>query len=290
LASIYSACWRDEFEVIVVDNHSHDGSVEMIRAKYPHVKLIANEDNKLFAIANNQGAKVARGEYLLLLNSDTLVYDDNLQRMMDYFSTLPSNVICVGPKILNPDKSVQSYGAVTYRPVEHFICLMGFHKRLPFLRYIWKRLPTSPNITHEVEWVSGACMMIPRAKYVEVGGLNENLEFYGEEPEFGYRTSKRGYKTMYYSQAEIIHLGGVSTKTNKKTERKEDDLRRYEKIVCCTNGYQGAIAMSHRTIIANRIKMMLSPAHREVFSENIEHERQVISYLKVKLKQSQSGK
>ena len=110
LSSIYNSKIRDSFEIIVVDNCSKDRSVEMLESKYPDVILVKNDVNNLFAKANNQGAKIAKGEYLLLLNSDTIVYDDNLQKMVDYFDTLDSNVICIGPKILNRDKSVQSKG------------------------------------------------------------------------------------------------------------------------------------------------------------------------------------
>lgn len=285
LASIYNAKWRDEYEVIVVDNNSHDGSVEMIRNKYPQVKLITNSENKLFAIANNQGANIARGDYLLLLNSDTIVYDDNLQRMIDYFDTLPANVICIGPKILNADKTIQSYGAPKYGYAEHFICQMGMHKRLPFLRKIWKTLPTSPDITHEVGWVCGACMMIPREKYDKVGGLNEKLEFYGEEPEFGFRTRKLGYKTLFFKDAEIIHLGGVSTKAKTKTRKKslEDDLREYDCLVRLTNGYDGAIKVTRITILACRIKTLIG-YNREMFKKKIEHEKKVIVFLKQRKK------
>lgn len=130
--------------MIVVDNNSHDGSVDMIRNKYPQVKLIINSENRFFAIANNQGAKIASGDYLLLLNSDTIVYDDNLQRMVDFFDSLSDDIICIGPKILNADKTIQSYGAPQYGYAEHFICQMGMHKRLPFLRRLWKTLRFLP--------------------------------------------------------------------------------------------------------------------------------------------------
>lgn len=84
LSSIYNSKIRDSFEIIVVDNCSKDRSVEMLESKYPDVILVKNDVNNLFAKANNQGAKIAKGEYLLLLNSDTIVYDDNLQKMVDY--------------------------------------------------------------------------------------------------------------------------------------------------------------------------------------------------------------
>lgn len=284
LKSIYAADWHDRFEVIVVDNNSGDGSVDMIREKYPEVKVIANPDNRLFAIANNQGAKIAKGKYLLLLNSDTLVYGNNLQKIIDFFEQQPRDVICIGPKILNRDKNVQSYGRPKYGLTIHFVELMALHKFFPILGKIWKTLPTSPDITHEVGWISGSCMMIPRALYEKVGGLNEKLEFYGEEPEFGYRTHKLGYKTIYYHEAEIIHLGGESTKKVKKLKDLEANLRQYDCLVRLTNGYSNAIKVTKLTILANQIKWLVSPKNRELFGNNIKHERKVVRFLRNRLK------
>lgn len=283
LKSLYSAKWKDNYEVIVIDNNSKDGSVEMIKEKFPQVKLIANTDNKLFAIANNQGAKIAKGEYLLLLNSDTLIYDNNIQKMIDFLEQQSENVICIGPKILNKDKTVQSYGAPKYGLTEHFIKQMAIHKFFPMVGKIWKTLPYSPDVTHEVGWVSGSCMMIPRYLYEKVGGLNEKLEFYGEEPEFGYRTQKLGYKTLYYHEAEIIHLGGQSTK-NVGSMDLETNLRRYDCLVRLTNGYKTAIKVTKLTILANQIKWILEYKNRDVFSKNIQHERKVVKFLRERKK------
>lgn len=282
LKSIYNAKWRDEFEIIVVDNNSQDGSVEMISKEFPNIKIIANRENKLFAIANNQGAKIANGKYLLLLNSDTIIYDDNIQKLIDFFENQSENIICVGPKILNSDKSIQSYGQPRYGFMEFFICQMRLHKKFSFLRNFWKTLPTSPNITHEVGWVCGACMMIPRHLYQKVGGLNEKLEFYGEEPEFGYRTSKLGYKTLYYHESEIIHLGGGSTK---QSDNKDLNLifRRYSKLVKECNGYKEAIKMSRIVIATNRIKMIIRPKYKECYHKQIKRQKDIIRLFKERL-------
>lgn len=122
LESIYNAEWRDNFEIIVIDNNSQDGSVDMIAKEFPEVRLIANKDNKLFAIANNQGAEIAKGKYLLLLNSDTIVEKDNLQKMIDFFETQPDDVICIGPKILNPDRTLQSCGNFQWEKSSSNMC------------------------------------------------------------------------------------------------------------------------------------------------------------------------
>lgn len=288
LKSVYSAKWRDDFEVIVVDNNSSDGSVDMIRSKYPQVKLIANPNNKLFAIANNQGAKIANGEYLLLLNSDTIVYDDNLQRLIDFFDKQPKDVICIGPKILNPDKSLQSGPHPRSGIIEHFFHLTHAVKILPFLKCFFPTLPSNPYKVQRAGWIMGCAMMIRSKEYKEVGGLNEAIEFYGEEPEFGYRTDRLGYKTIYYPEAEIIHLGGISTKKKEglnpeeEEARKARDLRRYEKLIQQTTGYDKAINTAKATIFAYRLLWCVS--RNPYFKDAIKHEKEVICYLKARRK------
>lgn len=126
LNSIYKSNWKDSFEIIIVDNNSYDGSVEMIRETFPNVKVIANKENKLFSIANNQGAAIAKGKYLLLLNSDTIVKENNIQKMIDFFERCPENIICIGPKILNLDGTLQSRGFPRWgNKFQHYATLYG---------------------------------------------------------------------------------------------------------------------------------------------------------------------
>ena len=244
LQSVYDAKWTSTFEVIVVDNNSNDGSQDMIRDKYPEVHLIANEKNRLFAIANNQGAKIAKGEYLLLLNSDTLVWDDNLQKMVNYFDRESKDVICIGPRVLNKDKTLQSCGRPNDSYRERFVMSLKLYEIFPAkLLEQFFRLPGIPRDTKEVRpvgWVAGCAMMLRKKLYDQVGGLNERIEFYGEEPEFGYRTSRLGFKTLYYPHAEIIHLGGASTEREREREREKErkkERRRCRKLssVCKTH-------------------------------------------------------
>lgn len=281
--SIYKAEWHDNFEIIVIDNNSHDGSAEMIREKFPDIKLIANKDNKFFAIANNQGAKIATGKYLLLLNSDTIVESDNLQKMVDFYETLSPEIICIGPKILNPDRSIQSCGKPEWgNTFQQYATLYGLNKLLP-LRWICGPLDHRPDKIHRTGWVMGCCMMIPRDKYLQVGGLNENLFFYGEEPEFGYRTGRLGYKTIYYPEAEIIHLGGMATKKSKEDMHSfEKDIKQYDCLVSQTVGAKKAIAITKRTILSLRIKRLFYK-NKDFIDSRIKHEKKVVEYFKTKL-------
>lgn len=292
IASIKSSHIKNSYEIIVVDNNSHDGSVEMIEQKHPDIKLIKNSDNKLFAIANNQGAEIALGEYLLLLNSDTIVYGDNLDRLIAYFDSLENKIVCIGPKILNPDKTLQAQGMYGFSlwssfcfwfKLGNFLPAIIGRKILPPGTYTW-----NSDVSHEVGWVTGCAMMVRRMEYMELGGLNEKLEFYGEEPEFSYRAKKNGYLTYYYPYAEIIHLGGVSTKVtskpNKTTAEKQNlALRRYSKLVGLTVGYRQGLWIARITKCSYICKWPFVK-NKEFVSERISNENRVIKHFKKLLK------
>ena len=292
ITSIKNSNTKSSYEIIVVDNNSNDGSIEMLESKYTDIKLIKNQDNKLFAIANNQGAKIASGEHLLLLNSDTLVYDDNLDKMVEYMDNIGQEVVCIGPKILNSDKTLQAQGMHEFSVWSlfcfHFklgLLLPSFigRKILPPATYSW-----NCNTPHEVGWVTGCAMMVRRKEYLQIGGLNENLEFYGEEPEFSYRAKKHGYKTFYYPFAEIIHLGGVATKKVTKrdctTEEKQIlALRRYTKLVGLTLGYKKGLWIARITKYAFYCKWPFVK-NKDFVAERISNENRVIRHFKGLLK------
>lgn len=292
ISSIKKSNTKSTYEIIVVDNASHDGSVEMLETKHPDVRLIKNEENRLFAIPNNQGAEIATGKYLLLLNSDTLVYDDNLDKLIKYMDELDQHVICVGPKILNGDKSLQSQGVYGFSLWGSFCFWFKLSKLLP--SFIGRKiLPPATyswntNVPHEVGWVSGCAMLIRRKEYMELGGLNENLEFYGEEPEFSYRAKKQGYLTYYYPHAEIVHLGGVATKITTKRENSIEEkqilaLRRYEKLVGLTVGYKHGLWIARITKWSYICKWPFVK-NKDFVSERISNENRVIRHFKQLLK------
>lgn len=288
IASIINTNLKVPYEIIVVDNASHDGSVEMLEQKYPDVRVIKNTDNKLFSIANNQGAEIATGEYLLLLNSDTLVYDDNLDRLIKYMDELDQHVICIGPRILNADKTLQSQGMYAFSLWSSFCFWFKLGKLLPI--FIGRCIlppatyPWNQEIPHEVGWVAGCAMLIRRKEYLEIGGLNENLEFYGEEPEFSFRAKKNGYLTYYYPHAEIVHLGGVATKKTTKREYTTEEkqiiaLRRYEKLVGLTVGYRQGLWIARITKWSYIFKWPFV-RNKDFVAERISNENRVIRRFK----------
>ena len=195
------------YEIIVVDNNSQDGSVKML--KKLKLKIIVNNDNVGFAKANNQGIKIAKGKYILLLNSDTIVLDNALNLLVDYLEKNP-DIAVLGPKLLNTDRTPQSsVGSFPSLPV---VANMLFFEHFIPNRFVrW-----SPKTTRAVDWVMGAALMSKREIFDKIGGLDENIFMYMEELEWCCRVKKNGYKIHFYPQAKIVHLGQGSSKTGRK--------------------------------------------------------------------------
>ncbi|MBP8591219.1 glycosyltransferase family 2 protein [Candidatus Shapirobacteria bacterium] len=209
-------------EIIVVDNHSQDDSVEMLKnlklklenskkTENLKLKIIVNNDNLGFAKANNQGIKESRGKYILLLNSDTIVKDKALEKMVSFMEEKREFAI-LGPKLLNADGTPQpSLGKFpTLKVVTAMLFLEHFFPA-SFLRVRW-----SPKNGREGDWVMGAALLFRREVYDKVGGLDENLFMYMEEVEWCFRAKKAGFCIYFYPEAEIIHLGRGSSKSGKK--------------------------------------------------------------------------
>ncbi len=214
LISIKKAIEGINAEIFVVDNASEDGSVEMIKQKFPEVKLIENDRNLGFAKANNQALKLAQGKYILLINPDTVVQEDTFKVLISF---LESNPDCgmVGCKILNPDGTLQLACRRSFpTPWVALTKMIGLSSLFPkskiFARYNLTYLDTE-QVT-EVDAVSGSFMMIRREVYEQVGGLDEDFFMYGEDIDWCYRIKKAGWKIYYVPYTQIIHFKGESTK------------------------------------------------------------------------------
>ncbi len=214
LISIKKATEGINAEIFVVDNASEDGSVEMVKQKFPEVKLIANDRNLGFAKANNQALKLAQGKYILLINPDTVVQEDTFKVLISF---LESNPDCgmVGCKILNPDGTLQLACRRSFpTPWVAFTKMLGLSSLFPkskiFARYNLTYL--DPEQVTEVDAVSGSFMMIRREVYEQVGGLDEDFFMYGEDIDWCYRIKKAGWKIYYVPHTQIIHFKGESTK------------------------------------------------------------------------------
>lgn len=203
-----------DFEIFVVDNNSTDGSAEMVREKFPQVKLISNKENRGFAVANNQAIKKAKGDFVLLLNPDTEILDNALEKMVDF---MKNHLDCgiAGCQILNPDKTVQP--SVRMFP-DLFTCslmVLKLHHFKPIFsllgRYFAKDFDYSK--TQPVEQVMGAFFMIRKEVIEKIGLLDEGYYLWFEEVDYCRRLLKKtDYKIYYTPVAQVIHYGGQSFK------------------------------------------------------------------------------
>ena len=214
LTSIQQAGRSLDYEVIVVDNASSDGSVELIREKFPDVRLIANEENHGFAVANNQAMKIARGNFILLLNPDTIVQENTFSVILDFFRQ-HSDCGMIGCKILNPDGSLQLACRRSFpTPWVAFTKIVGLSRLLPRSKLFGKYNLTylNPNETYEVEAISGSFMFFRREVMEQIGYLDESFFMYGEDLDWCFRVREAGWKIYYLPDTQIIHFKGESSK------------------------------------------------------------------------------
>lgn len=203
-----------EYEIIIVDNGSKDGSLERIKElekKYPQVSLIDAKVNIGFGKANNLGAKKAKGRYLLFLNSDTLIFDNAINESLDVIKNIPKGGV-FSCKLLNADKSVQASGG-HFPTLGNVFAWQFFIDDIPFIGSLISSFHpqlSSYNRDKQMDWVTGAFMIIPKKAFDVVGGFDENIFMYTEEMELCFRLKKLGYKTVYQNTPAIIHLGGSS--------------------------------------------------------------------------------
>ncbi len=215
LQSIRSATLKLKHEILVVDNASSDGSPEMITQEFPEVTLIRNSENLMFARANNQAMRIAKGRHLFLLNSDTLVEPGNVERLYEFMDQNSPKIGCVGPRVLNRDGSLQTEGEA-FDSIRYVVCRFFFLHKLP-LPFLIKRRILPPGFpdgmkgrTRKVGWVSGCAFMFSHALIKQLGALDEDFVFYCEDTEFCYRLQQHGFETWVVPEAKITHLGGAS--------------------------------------------------------------------------------
>lgn len=209
LRSIYDLTCDIDYEVIVVDNHSDDGSPAMIQEKFVDTKLLASPQNIGFSAANNLGYLHSQGQNLLFLNSDTLIIDNAFYKMVHYLREHPK-VAVLGPKILThqgqPTRSYQQF--------------LGVHNLFFGARYLKFIIDVKKHqlnyrdddftSTRQVDWVSGACLAIRKEVFDKVGRWDETYFFYYEDMDLCYQVYKLGYRSVYYPETEIVHLFGQS--------------------------------------------------------------------------------
>ena len=237
--SIYYSLLNNVFEIVVVDNNSVDGSKEEIKKQFRQVNLIVNQVNRGFAAACNQALKISQGEYILLLNPDTIV-NHSLIKMVEYVEN-NERVGILGCKILNPDGSIQR---TAYAPPS---LLNDIISGLTF-RWLWLLRPKNRWVTHQcrfsqvpfkVGWVSGACLMTRRKTIQNIGFLDEKFFLGAEDVDWCCRAIKKGWRVVYFPSAQVIHIGEQSKKKEVALKIKSH----YQKRIHFAQKYYGKTAL-----------------------------------------------
>ncbi len=214
LHSVYRSGKGLDMEVFVVDNQSVDGSVEMVREKFPQVRLIANKENLGFSKANNQAIRRAVGRYVLLLNPDTVVEDDTLTRVVRFMDEHP-DAGALGVKMLDGrGRFLPESKRGLPKPGVAFCKIFGLSALFPksklFSQYHLGYL--DKDQTHQVDVLSGAFMLLRKEALEKTGLLDEAFFMYGEDVDLSYRITQAGYRNYYYPGTRIIHYKGESTR------------------------------------------------------------------------------
>lgn len=214
LHSVYKAAKEIETEIFVVDNNSVDGSAQLIREKFPDLHFIENNENVGFSRANNQAIRIAKGEYILLLNPDTVVEEDTFLKVTGFMDKHPE-AGGLGVKMIDGKGTFlpeSKRGLPT--PWVAFYKMFGLSKLFPNSRKFGKYHLSylNKNEIHDVEILAGAFMLLRKETLDKVGLLDEAFFMYGEDIDLSYRIIQGGYKNYYFPETTIIHYKGESTK------------------------------------------------------------------------------
>jgi len=208
-----------QFEIIVVDNNSSDGSGSVLEKAFPEIALIKETQNLGYARANNIGVRRSRGEHILILNPDVIVTADAINKMVNFLET-HSAIGIIGPKILDENNNI-SMDTKSKSPslLQDFIYLFLIKKALNWVSIKLSGLAFAKKIVYnyynkpgECEFLSGCCLLLRKELYEILNGFDESLPMYLDDIDLCYRCRKSGKKNFYIAYAEIVHIGQYSTK------------------------------------------------------------------------------
>lgn len=213
LRSIYKTSVNFSFETIVIDNNSSDKSTYFVQKHFPNIKLIANTENLGFAKANNQGFKISKGKYILLLNPDTIIHKNSLERMANFMENNKKAASCCA-RFLNPNGSDQKVGYYGKTPTVANMFLVHSPMRPITLRIPYLRNKFFEHIdfskTQEIDQPPGACFFTKRSILKKIGVMNEQYQLYFEDVDLAYRIKQHGWKQYFLHDTFITHYGNKS--------------------------------------------------------------------------------
>ncbi|MEZ5276835.1 MAG: glycosyltransferase family 2 protein [Opitutaceae bacterium] len=212
LASVFTHTSGFDFEVIVIDSASFDGCDRMLDDEFPTVIFIQSHENLGFAGSNNRAAEIARGRNFLFLNPDTEIHENAFARMLSLLKS-HADAGCVGCRLLNSDGTVQTSCIQAIPTIPNQFADSEFLRRRWPHSKLWgmSALFEVTEGPHEVEAISGACVMLRRDVWKEIGGFSEDFFMYGEDIDLSFRARSAGFRNYYVPGAEVVHHGGSST-------------------------------------------------------------------------------
>jgi GT2 family glycosyltransferase len=265
-------------ELVVVDNGSGDGSVELVQSRFPEATLVLNERNRGYGAAANQAFAACAAPGMLLLNSDTVVAQDALSNLGRYLAEQP-RVGVVGPRLVNADGTLQPSTFGFPSVADLLLADTGLHllvRRLPLLREAFLRT-WGHDVARAVPWVRGAALAIRRTAFETVGGFDEDYFMYWEEVDFCRRLADAGFETHYAPVTSVLHVGGVSTGRHSSEMRREwlvgfrRYLRRHEprRSAAAVLGLLRVFGQARATRDAARLRLARDPVRRRRLADAV---------------------
>ena len=216
LKSIYEQTKEISFEIIVVDNASSDNSRQIVRSEFPHVHLIESSGNLGFSRGNNLGVSLAKGMYLLFLNTDTILFENSVKLLADFLDEHPE-VGAVGPKILFEDRYFQLSAGRHPNLFGEFLDKIVYSLARKWRKVMCPMLERWHNSIKAVGWLTGACFMVRQKAFLQVNGFDEKIFMYFEDKDLCKRLSSSEWQIIYYPLTSIIHLlAGSSCNVDKQ--------------------------------------------------------------------------
>lgn len=244
-------------EVIVVDSASSDGSVDLLASEFPQVIFLPQPENVGFPRGNNIGLAQARGRTLLLLNPDTEVMDQALSKMVTFMDSHPDTG-ALGPQLINTDGTIQSSRRRFPTMATGFFESTWLEPLVPGVLSHYHALDIADDVIAEVDWVVGACILVPRAVYETVGPMDEAYFMYSEELDWCRRIKDAGWQVVYYPEAQVLHHYGKSSEqavTNRHINFQRAKLRYFRK-----HHGRGAALLIRINLLANYAVQLLVEA------------------------------